>query len=500
VLETRLVDSSLVNFLLAVIVYKVFRRVPELSFSLSIIVFNLISFGCSGQSVLSSPLEREWIKYAFYSDTLHLLDPFAQPFSAREEIVLLKGIDERTDLNLGEVIARREQFLAEDKLNINGWYSSDLAELWNVNAEISYRTSGLNLHYTLGSKYTNNQDTTFGLTYNKFLLPIRSRSRQAYMSYELTDITKVGFGRIPFNWSLIGNSGLIISENTWPKDGYFMSHKSSNLSFDFFTVRLDDVLSNDLRYPTSATILAKRYLSAHRILFVLNKQLKISLSEAVIFGGSDRALMLQYINPVNVYFISKQSDRWGFEEEKANPVIGLDVLYTSNSGKSRVYLQMVIDDIDFVPELTHVFPNRYAVQCQLSHRTNNSGSLVFSIKEVSDWMYTSFYSWGNFTNYHQFVGNSMNGVTEVNFEHQIDINSYLISARCSFLSFKDQNSMEQFDFASSTERMNKRAKFCIAAQRATSHKLMLKSRLDVINDFTLSEMQISMSLGVGVVW
>ena len=61
-LETRLVDSSLVNFLLAVIVYKVFRRVPELSFSLSIIVFNLISFGCSGQSVLSSPLEREWIK------------------------------------------------------------------------------------------------------------------------------------------------------------------------------------------------------------------------------------------------------------------------------------------------------------------------------------------------------------------------------------------------------------------------------------------------------
>ena len=208
-LETRLVDSSLVNFLLAVIVYKVFRRVPELSFSLSIIVFNLISFGCSGQSVLSSPLEREWIKYAFYSDTLHLLDPFAQPFSAREEIVLLKGIDERTDLNLGEVIARREQFLAEDKLNINGWYSSDLAELWNVNAEISYRTSGLNLHYTLGSKYTNNQDTTFGLTYNKFLLPIRSRSRQAYMSYELTDITKVGFGRIPFNWSLIGNSSAL---------------------------------------------------------------------------------------------------------------------------------------------------------------------------------------------------------------------------------------------------------------------------------------------------
>lgn len=452
------------------------------------------------QSVRSSAYEERIFEYAFFSDSATLLDPFGQPFSVTDEIKILESLSSLSKLSTRGMVERRKRFLREEKVNTNGWISADIFEYWDVNAEISYRSKGLKLHYSLCSRRSYINDTTFGLTYNKILIPIRSRSRLAYLSYELNENSQIGFGRVPFNWSLIGNSGLMISDNPWPKDGYYLRHENSTIIFEHFTVRLDDLQSSDIRDPLGQTSLAKRYLSAHRVVLPINSQLKLSFSEAIIFGGQDQALLFQYLNPANVYFISKQADRWGLEEDRANPILGLDGLYTSKSGKSTIYMQLVVDDIDFLPDLTSVYPNRYAAQLKLIQATNKFGITSFSIKEVSDWMYTSFYTWGNFINYNEFLGNPINGITELKLNHQIDVDRLLLSTDLTFAAYKDQNHLEKFDFNSDTIRNNKLVAISVIGELPLRDNMVTNVRLNLTQDLVQGKSLGEVSVGISLFW
>lgn len=472
----------------------------RLSRFIGLILLLLIFVSSSAQSVLYSAYEQRILEYAFFSDSAMMADPFGQPFSVSEEIKMLERRESHTKLSTRGLVERRKRFLRDDRVNTNGWISADIFEYWDVNAEISYRSKGMRLHYSLGSKRSYSNDTTFGLTYNKLLIPIRSRSRLAYMSYELNENTEIGVGRVLFNWSLIGSSGLMISDNAWPKDGYYLRHENSTLIFEHFSVRLDDLESSDIRDPLGQTSLAKRYLSAHRVVLPINGQFKLSFSEAIIFGGQDQALLFQYLNPANVYFISKQTDRWGFEEARANPIVGLDALYTSRSGNSRIYMQLVFDDIDFLPELTAVYPNRVAAHLKLSQATKNYGITSFSIKEVSDWMYTSFYIWGNFINYNQFLGNPINGITELKLNHQIDIDKLLISTNLTFAAYKDQNQLELFDFDSDPIRNNKLLAISVIGELPLRDKMVATARLNLTQDLEQGKSIGEVSIGISLFW
>lgn len=467
---------------------------------IGLILSLLLFVSGSAQSVLSSGYEGRFFEYAFYSDSVTLVDPFGQPFSVIDEINMLESLASLSKLSTRGMVERRKRFMSEERINTNGWISADIFEYWDVNTEISYRSKGLKLHYSLGSKRSYINDTTFGLTYNKLLVPIRSRSRLAYMSYRLNENNEIGIGRVPFNWSLIGSSGLMISDNTWPKDGYFLRHENSTLSFEHFSVRLDDLQSSDIRDPLTQSSLAKRYLSAHRVVLTINRQFKLSFSEAIVFGGQDQALLFQYLNPANIYFISKQADRWAFEEDRANPILGLDAFYTSRSGKSRIYMQLVVDDIDFLPELTAVYPNRYAAQLKLIQVTNNYGITSLSIKEVSDWMYTSFYTWGNFVNYNEFLGNPINGITELKLNHQIDVYRLLLSTDLTFAAYKDQNQLEQFDFNSDPIRINRLAAISVIGELPLRDNMVANTRLNLTQDLVQGKSNGEVSVGISLFW
>lgn len=467
---------------------------------IGLIVSLLLFASGSAQSVLSSAYEGRLFEYAFFSDSVTLVDPFGQPFSITDEIKMLERLESQSKLPTRGMVERRKRFLSEERINTNGWISADLSEYWDVNAEISYRSKGMKLHYSLGSKRSYINDTTFGLTYNKLLIAVRSRSRLAYMSYKLNENTEIGIGRVPFNWSLIGSSGLVISDNAWPKDGYYLRHENSMLSFEHFSVRLDDLHSSDIRDSLVQSSLAKRYLSAHRVVFPINNQFKLSLSEAIVFGGQDQALLFQYLNPANVYFISKQADRWGFEEDRANPILGLDALYTSRTGRSKIYLQLVVDDIDFLPELTAVYPNRYAAQLKLIQATDNYGVTTFSIKEVSDWMYTSFYTWGNFINYNEFLGNPLNGIFELKLNHQIDTDRFLLSTDLTLATYKDQNKLEQFHFDVDPLRSNKLMAISLIVDSPLKDNIVASIRLNYNKLSEQEKSTLEVGAGISFLW
>lgn len=460
----------------------------------------LICIFCQAQSVLPSAYEKRIFEFAFVSNYVTLADPFGQPFSIMDEIEMLKSLESKTHLSTRGSVERRKRFLKDESVNTNGWISADINELWDVNAEISYRSKGIKLHYSLSSKRSYLNDTTFALTYNKLLIPIKSRSRLAYMSYKLNENTEMGIGRVPFNWSLIGNVGLMISDNSWPKDGYYFRYENAALSFEHFSVRLDDLMSSDIRDPLGETTFAKRYLSAHRVVLPITSRFKFTFSEAIIFGGEDEALSFQYLNPANVYFISKQADRWGYEEDRANPILGLDALYISRSGKSRIYLQIIVDDIDFLPELTELYPNRYAAQLKLIQATNNYGITSLSIKEVSDWMYTSFYTWGNFINYNEYLGNPINGITELKLNHQIDIHRMLLSTDLAFAVYKNQNQLEQFDVTYDPIRSNRLLAISVIGELPLRDKLIANIKLHLTEDLVREKAIGQVSFGLGLLW
>ena len=465
-----------------------------------LIVLLLFFYSSSGQSVLSTSFEKRVFQYAYFSDPMVFTDPFSQPFSLEDEISLLESLASRKELALNGLIERRRRFLEEDKVNTNGWISSELSEFWDLNIELSYHSKDVKLHYSLGSKRSYLNDTTFGLTYNKILIPVRSRSRLAYMSYRVNENTEIGIGRVPFNWSLPGSFGLMISDNPWPKDGYFIRHKGKQLTFEHFSIRLDDLLSSDIRDTLSEGSLAKRYLSAHRVEVPISSQFSVSFSEAILFGGQDPALLFQYLNPANVYFISKQADRWGLEEDKANPILGLDVLYTSKSGLSRIYLQLVVDDIDFLPELTAIYPNRYAIQFKVSQATKDYGVIAFSVKEVSYWMYTSFYTWGNFITYNEYLGNPLNGITEVNLNHQKDINGLLLSTDITYATYKDQNRYELFDYTAHSIRNNRLLALTMTGQRPLLNNVVANVRLQINENLESLKLGLNLSVGLSRFW
>lgn len=429
------------------------------NYSYIVIAVFLILFvnRANSQSVYSSSVEQSIFDFTVLYDTHLVEDPLSTPYSVIDEIRLLNRFKALTGINTDGILSRRKKLLNQNKINTNGFLKSGLEEPWNASLEVTYSIDKIRYHYALQSRFLYLLDSSFIATYNKFGLPVRTRSSLSYLSYELAPELTFGIGRFPMNWSLPGSQGLLLSNNFWPQDGFFLRHKTDIYKFEFFTGKINDLKSHDIRDNSNVEILAKRYIAMHRMMInVIPEKLIISISEAIIYGGEDAHFLPRYINPVNLYFISKQSDRWSDAEKNANPILGIDALYTLPSFKTKLYAQLVIDDIDFIPELTNVYPNRYAYSFSAIQSLKENAILKLSYRNISDWMYSSFYTWGNFTIHDDFLGNDKNGISEIKLEYRSSARGGLFGTSILYQNYKDQNVLELFDFNSLVERVNSR--------------------------------------------
>lgn len=423
--------------------------------NLTIVLSMFVSFNSHSQSVISSSIEKSIFDFTVLFDTCDIADPISSPYSISDEIYLLERFKAVTGIDTDGILRRRSKILSQNKIQSNGYFKSSLNEPWDASFEVNYSANRMRYHYSLQSRYSYLQDTSFTYTYNKFGLPVRTRSALSYVSYELVKDLSFGIGRFPMNWSLPGSKGLLLSDNIWPQDGFYLRHNTDLLKFEFFTGKINDLRSRDIRDMSNEEILAKRYISMHRLMIkVIPKKFILSLSEAVVYGGEDAHVLPRYINPINLYFISKQSDRWADEQKNANPILGIDALYIFPQFRTKLYAQLVIDDIDFLPQLTNIYPNRYAFRFTAIRSINENTLLDLRYSNISNWMYTSFYSWGNLAIHDDFLGNEMNGVSSLKLRIKSCINGGLFSTSIMYQNYKEQNVLELFDFNSSVERAN----------------------------------------------
>jgi hypothetical protein len=173
---------------------------------------------------------------------------------------------------------------------------------------------------------------------------------------------------------------------------------------------LEDINGYDIRDSVTTPYWNKRYMSVHRLELSFSQKLSLAISESVIFGGKSQAVLFQYLNPVNIFYISKLSDRKGFEEGDANVLMSLELLYKPDK-KITIFTQFVLDDMDFTKKLRDQFPDRVGFSSKFVLSDPFPGTqLYIRYNRISNWTYSSFYNWGNYTFYGKSLGYPKNGV------------------------------------------------------------------------------------------
>jgi hypothetical protein len=289
--------------------------------------------------------------------------------------------------------------------NINDNFNNDF--FGNVCLAYSYKNLGFYYRFDADEDFKNDLDY-FGGT-GKLEKPLMARTSTAYLQWDSKYITLFA-GRMSQNYGMINEPGLLLSSNPFSYDQVGLQITNKLLKFSSFLARLEDIYGYDIRDTVTTPYWNKRYMSVHRLEFSLSHKLNLAFSESVIFGGKNQSVLFQYLNPVNIFYISKLSDRKSYEEGEANVLMSLELLYKPVK-KITIFTQFLLDDMDFTKELRKQFPDRVGFSSKLIYSDPFPGSQIYlRYNRLSNWTYNSFYNWGNYTFYGKSLGYPKNGV------------------------------------------------------------------------------------------
>jgi len=87
--------------------------------------------------------------------------------------------------------------------------------------------------------------------------------------------------------------------------------------------------------------LANRYLSGHRIDWIVNDRIELGLSELVLYGGEARSMEWYYMNPLLPYYASQ----WNSDQDD-NVLVSADFAVRPVDGL-KLYGQFLVDDFSY---------------------------------------------------------------------------------------------------------------------------------------------------------
>jgi hypothetical protein len=395
------------------------------------VIITVVTWLCSSHlyGQVSQPyfqLDRHnlYIDYLINSGRILIPHPLNQPYRVNELLDSLPLPKLKYDEHLTELLRhdlllfniRQDSLPRYDRLvggaeagnrmnNINNNFDNNL--FGNVFLTYSYKNLEFYYRFDADEAFKNDEDY-FGGT-GKLEKPISARSGIAYLQWDSKFITLFA-GRMLQNYGLNNESGLLISSNPFSYDQIGLQFTTRLLKFSSFFARLEDIYGYDIRDSVTTPYWNKRYMSVHRLEFSISQKLNLAISESVIFGGKSQQILFQYLNPINIYYISKISDRKGYEESNANVLMSLEMLYKPVN-KITIFTQFLIDDMDFTKKLRRQYPDRIGFSGKLIYSDPFPGTQFYlKYNRVSNWTYNSFYSWGNYTFYGKSLGYPKNGV------------------------------------------------------------------------------------------
>jgi len=371
-------------------------------------------------------LDRQnlYIDYLIHSGHLVIQHPLSQPYRVNElldSLPLLASpyIGHWTDLLKQDLLlfsSRQDSLLRNGRIvggaevgsriiNVDNNFSNNF--FGNAFLSYSYKNLGFYYRFDADEAFKNDEDY-FGGT-GKLEKPLSARTGIAYVQWDSKFITLLA-GRMSQNYGISNEPGLLLSSNPFSYDQIGLQITNRLFKFSSFFSRLEDIYGYDIRDSVTTPYWNKRYMSVHRLEFSFSQKLNLAISESVIFGGINQSILFQYINPINIFYISKLSDRKGYEENDANVLMSIELLFRPVK-KITIFTQFLIDDMDFTRELREQYPDRLGFSGKFVYSDPFPGSQVYlKYNRISNWTYSSFYNWGNYTFYGKSLGYPKNGV------------------------------------------------------------------------------------------
>lgn len=402
---------------------------------------------------------NDYLGYLINSGKLNIAHPLSQPFRT-QDIDLASYSGERPNdshFHLFQVSLQQRGDSASNEEFGTLYISSGIGSTINAGADTldilpfgylkgQYLYKDLSAAYHIRADNAYKYDTDyFGNAVGKLQYPIRTRTVDSYIGYEKSYIS-LFFGRVSRNFGLINDPSLILSSNAHSFDHALISIHNRRLKFTSLHARLHDVFGYDIRTEDAGdSYWNKRYLASHRLELSISEKLKLACSESILYGGKKQQPMYQYLNPANVFFMSKLGDRQGYEEGNANALSSIELYY-----KPKPYLtifgQFLLDDMDFTKELRERYPDRigFCTKAIISDLIPRS-QLHLTYNRVSNWTYNSFYTFGNYVSYGNSLGFPFHGYEGVSlgadfFPKRV----YQASMALSFERYRDQDLLSPF--------------------------------------------------------
>jgi len=391
---------------------------------LKITFFNLLfilSFSHAQTYFLLTDVQKKYIEYRSFSDEL-IDHPLYQPYSdlqitnilINDSTFLGQSInlffnESPNPIKIGTTIngfIGKNNFLPSNEIGINifGLYKEN-----NIVAACNYRAD---------SKYQ--RDEVYFGSEGKFGSKVVGRITDSYIQYQKHKI-KLFYGRQYQNYGIINSSSLILSENPYSYDHFSFQYKTSYFRYSYLATRLEDKISYDIRNDAIQNEWHKRYFSFHRLEIPISNNLTFAFSESILYGGRNQNFLPMYMNPLNIYFVSKMVERKGLEETNANVLMAFDVLYKPKSNLV-FYSQFLIDDMDFTKETRDRYPDRIGYLGKFVW-LDPIPKTMLSVKIIlmSNWTYNSYYTFGNYTYYGKSIGYPKNGIEKI----ELNVDTFL---------------------------------------------------------------------------
>jgi hypothetical protein len=347
---------------------------------------------------------------------------------------LIKRNTNRPDtLNKGLLMAESEASYTLEQVN------NTTNHFGKINPALTYNIKDITLRYeyTLDEKYK--LDSNYFGTTGKLESENFGRATEAYLDIYGKRINFFA-GRILRNFGVPGENGLHLSENAYSFDHIALAFTSNIFQYTAIFSRLNDIYGYDIRDSMELYSWNTRFLSIHRFELSLSNTVHFAITESMLFGGKDKFPQLLYINPANVFFFSKMSDRKGYEERKANSMISFEGFWAL-SKKFSFFGQFLLDDMDFTKRLRKIYPDRIGYMAKLFYNDPFPSSQVsLTYNRISNWTYNSFYTWGNYTFYNKSLGYPENGIENLRLQFDMfNLKPFILSYKIQLERSRNQN-------------------------------------------------------------
>jgi hypothetical protein len=214
------------------------------------------------------------------------------------------------------------------------------------------------------------------------------------------------FGRQSLFWGPGYGGSLILSDNSPAFDMLLLSARFGPVKAMAFSAMLDKMWGEHGDPPYR--YLANRYLSGHRVDWVVNDRIELGLSELVLYGGDARGIELQYINPLLPYYATQWNSA---TDRRDDNVMACAEFAVRPVDRLKVYGQFLVDDFSY----SGGDPNAlgYIAGFYMSDPLGLSGAdLRAEYTRVDSWTYTHLEQDKQFTHYGWVIGHELGPDTD----------------------------------------------------------------------------------------